>query len=135
MRVYRNSEGYPDPTAGAALANIQREERLRKELRGMTQKEFYKSQAWRRTRNAYIKYRISIDGGICEVCGRELGLIVHHKIWLNDENCNDPTISLNFNNLRYECQTCHNKEKDPSRKAPGRVAYGPNGEVLRCGKE
>lgn len=133
--MYRNMEGYPDPTAGKALAKIEREERLRRELRGMTQKEFYKSQAWRRTRKAYIDYRIALDGGVCEVCRQELGRVVHHKIWLNDKNCSDPDISLSFKNLRYECQTCHNKEKDPSRKAPGRVAYGPNGEVLKRGKE
>ncbi len=28
--MYRNSEGYPDPTAGAALANVAREERRKK---------------------------------------------------------------------------------------------------------
>ena len=27
IRVYRNSEGYPDPTAGQAIANIMREQK------------------------------------------------------------------------------------------------------------
>ena len=97
----------------------------------MTQKEFYKSQAWRRSRAAYINKRKAIDGGICEVCQQEPGLIVHHIIWLDDTNCNDPEISLNHNNFKYECQTCHNKEVDPRKATPGRCLFGPNGEVLR----
>jgi hypothetical protein len=97
----------------------------------MTQKQFYKTQAWRRARQAYIDERVAVDGGMCEVCHTELGLIVHHKIWLNDKNCNDPDISLNPNNFRYECQTCHNKEVDPRKATPGRCMYGPNGEIIR----
>lgn len=96
----------------------------------MTQKQFYKSMSWRRARRAYISYRQSLDGGICELCKEEPGLIVHHKIWLNDINCNDPDVSLSFDNLRYECQACHNKEKDPS-KLSGRIRYGVDGEIIR----
>lgn len=97
----------------------------------MTQKQFYRSPAWRRARRAYIDERMAIDGGLCEVCGEEPGLIVHHKIWLDDINCNDPEISLNQDNFLYECQTCHNREKDPRKVMPGRVLYGPCGEIIR----
>ena len=97
----------------------------------LTQKQFYKTRAWRRARQGYIDYRLSVDGGLCEVCGVEPGLIVHHVIWLDDVNCNDPDISLNAKNFRYECQTCHNKEKDPRIATPGRCLYGPDGEILR----
>ena len=97
----------------------------------MNQKEFYKTQAWKKARRAFIDYRKAIDGGLCEVCGDEPGKIVHHIIWLDDTNCNDPDISLNQNNFKYECQTCHNKEVDPRKGTPGRVRYGPNGEILR----
>lgn len=97
----------------------------------LTQKQFYKTQAWRRARDAYIQHRIAIDGGLCEVCGDEPGRIVHHKIWLDDVNCNDPDISLNPVNFMYECQTCHNKETDPRKGIPGRCRYGQNGEILR----
>lgn len=97
----------------------------------MTQKEFYKSQAWRRARAAYIRTRKAIDGGTCEVCGQEPGLIVHHTIWLDDDNCNDPDISLNPDRFKYECQTCHNKEVDPRKGTPGRVRYGPDGEIIK----
>lgn len=102
----------------------------------MTQKQFYKSAPWRRARDGYIAFRKAIDGGICEKCGEEPGKIVHHKIWLDDNNCNDPDISLNPSNFSYECQTCHNKEKNPKgsshkRKAPGRCGYGEHGEIIR----
>ena len=97
----------------------------------MTQKEFYKSRAWLRARYGFIAYRISVDGGLCEVCKEDPGKIVHHKKWMDDENCNDPEISLNPENFCYECQICHNKEKDPRKSAPGRCYYGADGEVLR----
>lgn len=97
----------------------------------LTQKQFYKSQEWKRARWAYIAYRIALDGGLCEVCHEELGLIVHHEIWLDDINCNDPDISLNPIHFKYECQACHNKERDPRKATPGRCIYGPDGEVIR----
>lgn len=96
----------------------------------MTQRQFYKTQAWRRARDAYIKQRVRIDGGICEVCHRELGKVVHHKIWLNDTNCNDPDVSLNPGNFRYECQTCHNQEKNPEVSGNQRYRFGPDGEII-----
>ena len=97
----------------------------------ITQKEFYRTTAWKRARQEYIDQRIAIDGGVCEVCGEEVGKIVHHKIWLDDNNCNDPDISLNPNNFMYECQTCHNRERDPRTKTPGRCLYSADGELLR----
>ncbi len=101
----------------------------------MTQKQFYKSMAWRRARDAYISLRKALDGGMCEVCGDELGKVVHHKTWLNDQNCNDPDIALNPKNFRYECQTCHNRERDPAeiKQINPRIIFGPNGEVLKRG--
>ena len=97
----------------------------------MTQKQFYRTPAWKKARLAYIQTRLAIDGGLCEVCHEEPGLIVHHKIWLDDTNCNDPDISLNPKNFKYECQTCHNREVDPRKATKGRCLYGPNGEIIR----
>lgn len=97
----------------------------------VTQEEFYKSGPWKRARRAFIDSRLAIDGGLCQVCGEELGKIVHHTIWLDDENCNDPSISLNLELLKYECQTCHNREVDPRKASKGRCLYGPNGEIIR----
>lgn len=38
-------------------------------------KRFYKSPAWRSCRDSYIRERIRIDGGICEVCRERLGYL------------------------------------------------------------
>lgn len=97
----------------------------------LTQEQFYRTRAWKDARLAYIKYRQAIDGGLCEVCHEEMGVIVHHKIWLDDTNCNDPEISLNPHNFKYECQTCHNKERDPRKSTPGRCFYGEDGEIIK----
>lgn len=105
-----------------------------KEAMTLNQKQFYRSRAWKLARQAFIDYRMAIDGGLCEVCGVEPGKIVHHTIWLDDENSNDPDIALNPKRFKYECQECHNKERDPRKAVPGRCIYGPNGEILRNSK-
>ena len=64
--------------------------------------KFYNSTAWKKCREAY---RQSVHG-LCEKCG-EAGEIVHHKKPLNRKNINDPNITLNFDNLRLECRSCH----------------------------
>ena len=73
-------------------------------------KEFYSSVAWQRTRDAYLK---SVSG-LCERClasGRIVAAeIVHHKVHLNETNINDPSITLNFDNLEALCRECHGKE-------------------------
>lgn len=96
----------------------------------MTHKEFYKTRAWTRCRGAFIATRVAIDGGMCQVCGAAPGLIVHHVVWLNDTNCNDPGIALNPDNLRYECQTCHNQERDPLKQRAGRYVFDSTGELI-----
>ena len=78
-----------------------------------------------------LAFREAIDGGICEKCGEVPGKVVHHKIWIDDNNCNDPEISLNPANFRYECQDCHNKERDPRKATPGRYYFDENGEIIK----
>ena len=72
---------------------------------------FYNSARWQKCRTSYIKYRESIDGGLCETCRQAKGKIVHHRQWLTPENIDDDSVSLNFDNLRYDCQECHNREE------------------------
>lgn len=68
---------------------------------------FYKTAAWVSARNAYIKQA----GGLCERCMEKglirPGTIVHHKIFLNENNINNPEITLNMDNLQLLCRECH----------------------------
>lgn len=66
---------------------------------------FYKSAAWENCRAAFIVAKF----GICERCGKA-GSIVHHKTYITPENINDPSITLDWDNLELLCQDCHNKE-------------------------
>jgi len=68
-------------------------------------KAFYKSKAWEDCRSGFIKTVY----GLCNRCG-QVGYIVHHKILLTAQNINDYDVSLNWDNLEYLCQDCHNKE-------------------------
>lgn len=90
-------------------------------------KAFYKSAAWLKCREAYIK---SV-GGLCEDCLAKgiytPGVVVHHIIPLTPENITDPSIALSLDNLRLVCQDCHAAEHHPSGL---RYSYGPNGEIL-----
>lgn len=66
---------------------------------------FYHSKQWKATQAAYM----AMSHGICERCGRA-AKIVHHKVHINEQNINDPTVTLNFDNLEALCQECHNAE-------------------------
>ena len=74
-------------------------------------KQFYLSQAWRSTRNAYA---VSVNG-LCERCG-QAGDIVHHKVYISPQNINNPDITLNWDNLELLCQDCHNKEHSSAQR-------------------
>ena len=70
-------------------------------------KDFYCSQAWKSTREAYK----SSVGGLCELCWSKKivkpGEIVHHKVPLTPENISDPQITLSFDNLCLVCRDHH----------------------------
>lgn len=66
---------------------------------------FYKSKVWRDTREAY-KSKVF---GLCERC-QDVGVIVHHKEYINIDNINDPEVTLNHDNLELLCVPCHNRE-------------------------
>lgn len=68
-------------------------------------KAFYNSTAWKKCKSGYIK---SVHG-LCERC-QQPGWIVHHKKYITPDNINDPDITLNWHNLEYLCQPCHNRE-------------------------
>ena len=80
------------------------------ERRGRVQdwaKPFYKSSAWLKTREAYA----ASVGWLCEDClAKGLivpGKVVHHRTPLTPQNISDPTVTLDWRNLKLVCQDCH----------------------------
>ena len=72
--------------------------------------KFYKSQAWKNCRAAYVRK----VGGLCEKClsrGQYVpGDIVHHKTPITPDNIFDPQVTLSFDNLELLCRNCHAEE-------------------------
>lgn len=73
-------------------------------------KSFYNSQAWQELRVSFLKEKHYI----CERCKAE-GIItpateVHHKTYITPNNINDPSVTLNKDNLECLCHTCHTRE-------------------------
>lgn len=91
-------------------------------------KDFYQSAAWKRAR----KQVITRACGLCERCKAQgiykPGYIVHHKDYITPGNINNPSITLDLNNLEYVCEDCHNKEH----KAKHNTRYGfdANGNII-----
>ena len=96
---------------------------------------FYQSKIWKQTRTAFVNYRISVDGGMCERCKEEPGKIVHHIEHLNKDNVNNPEIALDYSNLRYLCQGCHNEIHNATRDCE-KIMFDKNGQPIlwRSGK-
>ena len=91
-------------------------------------RKFYNSKLWKDCKESYKAKRRAIDGGLCETCHKEYGYIVHHKIWLNEVNINIPEISLNHDNLKYDCLTCHNKESETEQRE--RIIFDEDGQPM-----
>lgn len=69
---------------------------------------FYHTKRWEKLR----QFIINRDGGLCVHCGAK-GDTVHHIIWVDDTNCNDPMITFNPDNLETVCRDCHAKIHHP----------------------
>lgn len=91
-------------------------------------KEFYRSDAWKKTR----KIVIARSNGLCDRCLaaglHKPGHIVHHKTHITPENINNPNVTLNTANLEYVCEECHNKEHKS--KGAERYRFDANGSLL-----
>jgi 5-methylcytosine-specific restriction endonuclease McrA len=89
-------------------------------------KAFYSSGAWKECREAYKK---SV-AGLCEECLKHgyyvPGDAVHHKVHLTPENVNDPSISLNWDNLQLLCRDCHAK----MHSSPKRYKFDQYGRLI-----
>ena len=88
--------------------------------------EFYRSVTWKRCRDAYMQK----VNHLCERCLAqgiyEPARIVHHKIYLNESNVNDPSIAYNFDNLEALCSRHHNEEHLRQER---RYTISPSGEL------
>lgn len=88
---------------------------------------FYQSRAWKDCRAAYIK---SV-GGLCEDClARGIytpAKVVHHIKHITPDNINDPSITLDFKNLRAVCQDCHAEEHRT--RATDRYFFNVDGNI------
>lgn len=93
---------------------------------------FYHSKKWKACRRDYISKRVWIDGGMCELCGKSLGGILHHKIPLTPININDVDISLNHCNLQYVCKCCHDQIDGHglNKKKPGKCFFDSSGQPI-----
>ena len=68
---------------------------------------FYWSKQWQKVRDLCKKRA----GGLCERCLAEgkitPAVVAHHKIPITKKNVNDPSITLNLDNLQALCWDCH----------------------------
>ena len=93
---------------------------------------FYNSMAWKNTSRAYKQ---SV-GGLCEKCiSRGLvtpAEIVHHKKPLTDNNIEDLSISLAWDNLQALCRPCHAEEHEEmyAARTGKRYRIDKNGKVF-----
>lgn len=83
-------------------------------------KSFYDSAAWQACRTTYLQQHPFCED--CLAAGRYTRAEhVHHIIWLNEGNYQNPEISLNWKNLRAVCIDCHNREHARRRQRRYRV--------------
>lgn len=95
-------------------------------------KSFYNSKEWKRTREAYIKSKF----GMCERCSKPNSKQVHHKVWLDETNINNPDITLSFDNLELLCDTCHQKEHHEKYSATEwGLEFDENGDLIKRERE
>ena len=91
---------------------------------------FYGSSAWKECRKAYAKSK----GNLCERCLKagqfRPGYVVHHRIYLTDENLSDPAVALNWNNLELLCRECHEMEHSRNKR---RYNIDPLGRISPIG--
>ncbi len=94
-------------------------------------KKFYNSKEWIKARKSFISLRVSIDGGICQECKKDLGYIVDHVEEIKPINIDDPNITLNQENFRYLCLICHNRKTFGEARVTGTdVMFNEMGELI-----
>ena len=97
-----------------------------------TLSDFYHSKEWEAFRQVIISERTDADGFIRdEITGKPIlkmyDIILHHKVFLTEENVNDRNISLNPDNIQVVSHKTHNKlhEKLGYKHKEIFLVYGP----------
>ena len=90
-------------------------------------RDFYQSTSWKKARDYILsKYQF-----LCQKCKERPAEIVHHIIWLNQSNINDPTITLGEDNLTPVCRECHAIIHEGVDATADEVMFNANGELIR----
>lgn len=89
-------------------------------------KKFYQSSNWINTRN----YIMSKNHYICQKCKEHPAEIVHHIIWLNEKNINNPEITLAEKNLIPVCRECHAKIHEGVSPTIDGLCFNEKGELV-----
>lgn len=84
--------------------------------------EFYKSKEWSDCKAQVLHERLKEGVVYCECCHKPIlssfnpngknnkgAMVFHHKIFLNNQNVNDPSISINPKNIAVLHWACHNE--------------------------
>lgn len=107
-------------------------------------KDFYQSKAWKQVRkNIWIKQNL-----LCAICNKPVyvdGLseylpkekrrtgIVHHKIWLDNNNIEDDNITLNEDNLIGICKECHELVHHENKSCRKDMIFDEDGYIIKRG--
>lgn len=89
-------------------------------------KGFYQSRSWINTRD----YVMSKYHFICQKCKNRPAEIVHHIVWLNASNINDPNISLSEDNLIPVCRECHAGIHEGTHATIDSVCFNEEGDLI-----
>jgi len=104
-------------------------------------KDFYNSKLWKSVRQTvWIKQNL-----LCGVCGKPVyvdGLsewipkskrrigIVHHKVWLDNQNIEDDNITINEDNLIGVCKECHENIHHENKSCRKGMTFDDEGNII-----
>ena len=104
-------------------------------------KQFYNSKLWKDVKQSiWLKQNL-----LCGICNKPVyvdGLsewlpkdkrrtgIVHHKVWLDNQNINDDNITINEDNLIGVCKECHENIHHANMACRKDIMFDDEGNVI-----
>lgn len=103
-------------------------------------KALYKSKKWEKLRAHCMERAVTMADGrvcppyMCERCFERTGKLVpaeiaHHKVFVNAQNVNDPSVTLNAGNIMRVCRDCHARIHYPNDYRP-RIGFDEQGRAV-----